>query len=416
MRLLHRPRHRALYSYLRLDGTSGEVLEVQEKKAISDLANIGAYGFPSAAVLREHILPVIDQPDGKRNQYFLSNVINKMIEGGAASFVASLAEDCAQCGTPEKLEQFLEQVSAGKALTLPKRRFCFALDNVLVTPPQRLGDLSSVQPIEKNVQLVRDLHESGHHIIITTSRMMQEKGGNIGAVVAACGPETMRMLEQFNIPYDEIHFGKPFAHVYVDANVAASALNTEKDLGWRVKGARDTLAPGMVAARHFNNVQIEGECVVKTASHSVLRGEIFFYEHMPPDIAHLFPTLISSFADGAVREGVSPKAGDEALPSLGGAGGGAHAPTEDAVAAAAAAAAAAVQTPPPRQGAAAANGHGSKAAHLFGTDTALSHPALKSGGVPRARRSISPAVPTPPTPTAAPSAGAASVSNSRSCS
>ena len=37
----------ALYSYLRVDADSS-VMEVKEKEAISDLANIGAYGFPSA--------------------------------------------------------------------------------------------------------------------------------------------------------------------------------------------------------------------------------------------------------------------------------------------------------------------------------------------------------------------------------
>ena len=58
----------------------------------------------------------------------------------------------------------------------------------------------------------------------------------------------------------------------------------------------------MVAARHFNNVQLEGNYVVKTAAESVLRGEIFFYEHMPDDVAHLFPALISSFnAPGKAR-------------------------------------------------------------------------------------------------------------------
>ena len=42
--------------------------------------------------------------------------------------------------------------------------------------------------------------------------------------------------------------------------------------------------------------------VVKTAADAVLRGEIFFYEHMPDDVAHLFPALISSFnAPGKAR-------------------------------------------------------------------------------------------------------------------
>ena len=52
---------------------------------------------------------------------------------------------------------------------------------------------------------------------------MQETGGSVGTVVAACGNDTLRSLEQFKIPYDEIHFGQPFAHVYVDASVACAA-------------------------------------------------------------------------------------------------------------------------------------------------------------------------------------------------
>jgi len=289
----------ALYSYLRL-GVDSLVLEVREKEAISDLANIGAYGFPSALLLRDFISPILDSSEGGRNRLFLSNVINRMVAKGHG-FVANRAEECAPCGTPEKLEAFMAQVSTGQRLALPKRRFCFALDNVLVTPPERPGDLSTVRPIEKNVQLVRELHESGHHIIITTSRLMHEMGGNVGAVVAACGNQTLSMLAALQIPYDEIHFGQPFAHVYVDANVACSALDTEKDLGWRVAGAREQLAPGMVAARHFNNVQIEGEEVIKTAASTLLRGEIFFYEHLPTDVAHLFPALVSSSHGTAQR-------------------------------------------------------------------------------------------------------------------
>lgn len=294
----------ALYSYLRL-GADGLVTEVREKNAISELANIGAYGFASGHLLRNYSQRVLDTPQGGRNQYFVSNVINQMITDGHG-FVANLAEGCEQCGTPEKLEQFMAKVSRGEALTLPKRRFCFALDNVLVTPPERTGDFTSVRPIEKNVQLVRELHAAGHHIIITTSRLMQECGGNVGAVVAACGNQTLRVLESLNIPFDEIHFGQPFAHVYVDASVACSALNTEKDLGWKLKGQAEELTPGMVAARHFNNVQLDGDYVIKTASRSVLRGEIFFYEHMPADIAHLFPALVSSFSAGAPRSPAHP--------------------------------------------------------------------------------------------------------------
>ena len=53
--------------------------------------------------------PVLDSTEGGRNHLYLSNIINKMISHGHG-FVANRAEDCAQCGTPEKLEQFMGQV------------------------------------------------------------------------------------------------------------------------------------------------------------------------------------------------------------------------------------------------------------------------------------------------------------------
>ena len=56
---------------------------------------------------------------------------------------------------------------------------------------------------------IRD--RSGHYVIISTSRLMRECGGNVGAVIAACGHETLKTLAKLEIPYDEIHFGQPCA-------------------------------------------------------------------------------------------------------------------------------------------------------------------------------------------------------------
>ena len=283
---------RAMYSYLRV-GANDQVKEVREKNAISRMANVGAYGFPTARALRSYIQSVLDAPDRTMETYYLSNIINKMIKD-AFDFKALSAEQCRQCGTPEQLEEFMSEVAAGQALQDVKRRFCFALDNVLVTPPSKPGDFSTVQPIDKNIQLVRELKEAGHFIIISTSRLMQECGGNVGAVIAKCGHQTLTTLASLNIPYDEIHFGQPAADLYVDSSVACAAVDTEKDVGWRLRNFNRSAETGMIAARHFNQVQIEGNYVIKTSSRSVLRGEMFFYAHLPADIADIFPTLISS--------------------------------------------------------------------------------------------------------------------------
>ena len=101
---------------------------------------------------------------------------------------------------------------------------------MLVTAPLKPGDFSTVQPIEKNVQLVRELKQSGHHIIISTCRGMQQHGGNVGAVIAACGHQTLQTLKDLDIPYDEIHFGQPYADLYIDSSIACASVDTEKDV------------------------------------------------------------------------------------------------------------------------------------------------------------------------------------------
>jgi len=350
---------RAMYSYLRV-GADDLVKEVREKNAISRMANVGAYGFPSARALRSYIQAVLDQPDRMMETYYVSNIINKMVKDDF-HFVALNAEHCRQCGTPPQLEEFMAEVAAGQALQLPKRRFCFALDNVLVTAPLKPGDFSTVQPIEKNVQLVRELKQSGHHIIISTCRGMQEHGGNVGAVIAACGHQTLQTLKDLDIPYDEIHFGQPYADLYIDSSIACASVDTEKDVGWRLANFNRANESGMIAARHFNQVQIEGNYVVKTSARSVLRGEMFFYAHVPADIADIFPTLISSseytdpvpsrapeLAPKAAASAASTPAGRRSvLPSSATKPDAARDSTPDPVAAAAAAASAALSAAAP---------------------------------------------------------------------
>ena len=89
--------------------------------------------------------------------------------------------------------------------------------------------------------------------------------------------------------------------------MACASVDTEKDVGWRLKTKGEKLADGMVAARHFNTVQLQGDYVVKTSARSVLRGEMFFYSHMPPDISDLFPQLKSS-SDDPPKPGDRPRA------------------------------------------------------------------------------------------------------------
>ena len=73
-----------------------------------------------------------------------------------------------------------------------------------------------------------------------------------------------------------------------------------QDIGWRLSGQKGSLAEGVVAARHFNEVQISGDLVIKTAATSVLRGEMFFYSRMPARAASVPPDRGGSLAWGSL--------------------------------------------------------------------------------------------------------------------
>eukprot|EP00959_Pyramimonas_sp_CCMP1952_P055312 1156230-Pyramimonas_sp.AAC.1 len=50
---------------------------------------------------------------------------------------------------------------------------------------------------------------------------------------AKLGSVTFKTLADFNIPFDEIYFGKPHADVYIDDKSAASVRgNVRKQIGW----------------------------------------------------------------------------------------------------------------------------------------------------------------------------------------
>lgn len=80
-------------------------------------------------------------------------------------------------------------------------------------PDQRYDDL---QPLPGASERIRQLRSAGHYIIILTARNMSTCEGNVGKVVKNVGKLTLDWLEKFNIEYDEIHFGKPNAEVYID--------------------------------------------------------------------------------------------------------------------------------------------------------------------------------------------------------
>ena len=348
---------KAIFSYLHIDDSAEQrITAVREKVMISTHANTGAYAFASAAILKAYCAAILDEAVGAVGEYYTTNIISRMIDDG--QFFTALrvhTSDFTCVGTPAQLQQLLTQLkqrssstrvadnslaSAGEerlparatsqstsqstspsspAVSVPaqggtdkfrvqanrRMRFCFDLDNTLVTYPRVAKDYSSVLPIERNIQLVRELHAAGHYIIIQTARRMKTHQGNVGAVIADIGQTTLATLDRFGIPYNELLFGKPYADVYVDDLAVHALLDTAKEIGWALDSVQDSdqqqqtsastsghkPIKGFVAARHFNTLQEVDNTVVKSAASELLLGEVYYYLHVPDDVADLFPPL-----------------------------------------------------------------------------------------------------------------------------
>jgi capsule biosynthesis phosphatase len=72
-----------------------------------------------------------------------------------------------------------------------------------------------------NKEIVKQMHkykEKGYYIIISTSRNMRTYNGNLGKINADTLKTIHKYLEKHNIPFDEIHIGKPWCSegFYVD--------------------------------------------------------------------------------------------------------------------------------------------------------------------------------------------------------
>ena len=75
---------------------------------------------------------------------------------------------------------------------------------------------ATVRPNIGAIEKIKELKAAGHYIVLQTGRHMKTTGGNEGQVIAKIGKTTLDWLAEYEIPYDEIYFGKPYTDIYLD--------------------------------------------------------------------------------------------------------------------------------------------------------------------------------------------------------
>jgi len=275
-----------IYSYVKIN-ENNKIVDIVEKEKITNYACSGAYGFNSYIFLLKYCNKVINENITKNNEYYTSLVIKEMINDNIEFNNETIDINSWTClGTPLQLKQFYNnypKISCTNNINnLKLLRICFDLDNTLVSYPKIKDDYTSVEPIQKNIDFLNYLESFGHTIIIYTARRMRTHSGNIGKIMYDIGKITFDTLEKFNIHFDEIYFGKPYADIYIDDLGLNCYEDLEKSLGFYI----DKINP-----RDFNEIT-SNSIETYTKKSNNLEGEIYYYNNIPTKIKDLFPIFI----------------------------------------------------------------------------------------------------------------------------
>lgn len=102
------------WSYARVN-EEGKVVEVAEKKVISDKATVGIYYFKKGSDFVEGTQSMILKNIRHNNEFYVCPVYNELILKGKEIYIYNIdAEKMHGLGTPEDLDAFLKKLEEGK--------------------------------------------------------------------------------------------------------------------------------------------------------------------------------------------------------------------------------------------------------------------------------------------------------------
>lgn len=88
--------------------------------------------------------------------------------------------------------------------------FVFDIDGTLCPIKKKDEKYEDLVPYKEMVDRIKEYKESGARIVLFTSRNMNSYNGNIGLINANTAKVLLKWLEKWEIPYDEIIYGKPW--------------------------------------------------------------------------------------------------------------------------------------------------------------------------------------------------------------
>lgn len=279
------------YSFIKI--VNNNVVDIEEKNKISDNYCCGFYGFKNINSFNLYARKLLENNYKTKNEFYFSQIYKLMIQDNR-NIEPFYIENTKHIGS------YNEIVNNKDIIAKNKLRICFDLDNTLVTNPTIKGDYSSVKPIYKNIQLLNNLKNDGHEIIIYTARRMETHKGNIGKVIKDIAAITIDTLNKLDITYDELIFGKPIADIYIDDKAINPYINTLSYFGLFYKN--EEFIPNKIENNKYNHITKIDDCILKKGPYDILKGELYYYQNIPNEFKEYFSELIDFNKSGTIIE------------------------------------------------------------------------------------------------------------------
>ena len=257
-----------------------KIINIEEKNKISDYYCCGLYGFINKNIFIQLAEELIET----NNNFYFSQIYKLLIQKKEI-IKPILINNSIHLDSYDKIVLY----STSKQIT--KLRICFDLDNTLVSYPTIPGDYSSVKPITKNIDLLNKLKKDGHEIIIYTARRMLTHKSNIGKVMKDIAMITLTSLENLDIYYDEIIFGKPIADIYIDDRALNPYYNNISLFG--IFNSDNEYILNKIENNKYNIIEKKQNYIYKTGPSNFIKGELYFYQNIIDELKIYFPQLIS---------------------------------------------------------------------------------------------------------------------------
>lgn len=190
------------------------VVDICEKKRISDWASVGLYYFQDSHLFFEKAYDFIER--NKIEECYVAPLYAEYLKCGK-TILLDPVHLFKPMGTPQQLEEFWNVDARCLKIENDAPVMVMDLDGTITIDDPAVSYAEKV-PNVPVIEKMRDLRAKGWKIIIHTSRRMQTCSNDESCVIANVGAITLEWLDRHEVPYDGVKFGKPYAHngFYVD--------------------------------------------------------------------------------------------------------------------------------------------------------------------------------------------------------